>query len=65
MTHLEYAKKELELAAKMVQNSINEDEEVRKAANELYDLCKASVDRCLARPDLFDVDYDNLEDKIL
>lgn len=65
MTQLEYAKKELELADKLVKNSINEDEEVQKAAKEIYDLCKRSVEHCLANPDLFDVDYDNLEDKIL
>lgn len=61
MTHLDYAKKELELAAKLVQNSMNEDEEIREAANKLYNLCKKSVEHCLAHPDLFNVDYDNLE----
>ena len=65
MTQLEISKKQLELAEKMVKNSINEDEEVQKAANEIYDLCKRSVEHCLANPDLFNIDYDNLEDKIL
>ncbi len=46
----------------MVKNSENESEEVQKMSKELYELCKSSVERCLARPDLFDVDYDNLED---
>ena len=62
MTQLDYAKKILELAEKMVKNSANESEEVKKIANEFYYLSKKSVEQCLARPDLFDIDYDDLED---
>ena len=62
MTQLDYANKILELAEKMVKNSVNESEEVKKIANEFYYLSKKSVEHCLARPDLFDIDYDDLED---
>lgn len=62
MTQLDYANKILELAEKMVKNSENESEEVKKLANEFYFLSKKSVEQCLARPDLFDIDYDKLED---
>ena len=34
----------------------------KKIANGFYYLSKKSVEQCLARPDLFDIDYDNLED---
>lgn len=37
---------------------MNEDEEVRNQCQKLYDLCKKSVELCLARPDLFNIDYD-------
>lgn len=62
MTQLDYANKILELAEKMVKNSENESEETKKIANEFYYLSKKSVEQCLARPDLFDIDYDKLED---
>lgn len=62
MTQLDYANKILELAEKMVKNSVNESEETKKIANEFYYLSKKSVEQCLARPDLFDIDYDKLED---
>lgn len=62
MTQLDYAKKILELAEKMVKNSVNESEETKKIANEFYYLSKKSVEQCLARPDLFDIDYDKLKD---
>lgn len=62
MTQLDYAKKILELAEKMVKNSVNESEETKKIANEFYYLSKKSVEQCLARQDLFDIDYDKLED---
>ena len=62
MTQLDYAKKILELAEKMLKNSANESEESQKIVNEFYYLSKKSVEQCLARPDLFDIDYDNLED---
>ena len=62
MTQLDYAKKILELAEKLVKNSANESEESQKIANEFYYLSKKSVEQCLARPDLFDIDYDKLED---
>lgn len=62
MTQLDYANKILELAEKMVKNSVNESEEAKKIANEFYYLSKKSVEQCLACPDLFDIDYDNLED---
>ena len=62
MTQLDYANKILELAEKMIKNSVNESEEAQKIANEFYYLSKKSVEQCLARPDLFDVDYDKLED---
>ena len=62
MTQLDYANKILELAEKMIKNSVNESEEAQKIANEFYYLSKKSVEQCLARPDLFDIDYDDLED---
>lgn len=62
MTQLDYANKILELAEKMVKNCENESEEAKKIVNEFYYLSKKSVEQCLARPDLFDIDYDNLED---
>ena len=62
MTQLDYANKILELAEKMVKNCANESEEAKKIANEFYYLSKKSVEQCLALPDLFDIDYDNLED---
>ena len=73
MTQLDYEKKILELAKKMVKNCANESEEAKKIEekvvdekgkekNEFYYLSKKSVEQCLARPDLFDIDYDNLED---
>ena len=62
MTQLDYANKILELAEKMVKNCGNESEEAKKIVNEFYYLSKKSVEQCLARPDLFDIDYDNLED---
>ena len=62
MTQLEYAKKILEMAEKMVKMSMNETEENQKIIKEFYDLAKKDVEQCLARPDLFDVDYDNLEE---
>ena len=62
MTQLEYAKKILEMAEKMVKMSVNETEENQKIIKEFYDLAKKDVERCSARPDLFDVDYDNLEE---
>ena len=46
----------------MVKNSVNESEEAKKIANEFYYLSKKSVEQCLARPDLFDIDYDKLKD---
>ena len=62
MTQLDYAKKLLEMAEKMVKNSVNETEENQKIVKEFYDLCKEDVEQCSARPDLFDTDYDNLEE---
>ena len=62
MTQLDYAKKILELAGKMLKNSANESEESQKIVNEFYYLSKKSVEQCLARPDLFDTYYDNLEE---
>ena len=57
MTQLEYAKKILEMAKKMVKNSVNETEENQKLIKEFYDLCKKDVEQCSARPDLFDIEY--------
>ena len=62
MTQLEYVKKLLEMAEKMLKNSVNETEENRKIVKEFYDLCKKDVEVCLARSDLFDTYYDNLEE---
>ena len=62
MTQLDYAKKLLEMAEKMLKNSGNETEENQKIVKEFYDLCKKDVEVCLARPDLFDTYYDNLEE---
>lgn len=57
MTHLDYAKKILEMAEKTVKNSVNETEENQKLIKEFYDLCKKGVEQCSARPDLFDIEY--------
>ena len=46
----------------MVKNSVNETEENQKLIKEFYDLYKEDLEQCLARPDLFDYDYDNLEE---
>lgn len=65
MTQLDYANKQLELANNILQSCLNGgagNEESIELARKLYDSCKKSVERCKSNPELFNVEYDNLED---
>lgn len=65
MTQLEYAKKQLELANNILQSCLNGsagNEESIELARKLYDSCKKSVEICESNTELFNVEYDNLED---
>ena len=61
MTDLDFAKKQLELADKILQSCLNggaSNEESIELAKQLYDSCKRNVEICESNPELFNQEYE-------